>query len=166
MAQITLQGNPITTIGELPAVGSQAPDFELVKNDLSHAKLADYKGARLILNIHPSIDTGICAASVKKFNEEASQLENTKILTISKDLPFAFARFCGAEGIENVISMSDFINGSFGESYGLTVNTGPMTGLHSRAVVVLDADHKVIYTEQVAEIAQEPDYDKALASLS
>lgn len=166
MASITLKGNPINTISNLPAVGSQASDFDLIKNDLSHTSLADFAGSRVILNIFPSLDTGICAASVRTFNEKASGLENTQILCISRDLPFAQARFCGAEGIDKVITASDFANGKFGDDYGVTITDGPMANLHSRAIVILDQDHKVIYTEQVPEIVQDPDFEKALAALA
>lgn len=165
MATISLKGNPIHTIGELPATGSQAPDFDLIKNDLSHISLADYKGSRIILNIFPSIDTGICAASVRTFNEKAAGLENTKILCVSRDLPFAQARFCGAEGIGNVETVSDFAAGQFGKDYQVTITDGPMADLHSRAIVILDENHKIIYSEQVPEIVQDPDFEKALAAL-
>ncbi|SMD32898.1 thiol peroxidase, atypical 2-Cys peroxiredoxin [Reichenbachiella faecimaris] len=166
MASITLKGNTINTIGHLPANGSQAPDFDLVKNDLSHISLADYKGSRVILNIFPSIDTGICAASVRTFNEKASGLANTKILCISRDLPFAQARFCGAEGIDSVETVSDFTTGQFGKDYEVTIIDGPMAHLHSRAIVILDENHTVIYSEQVPEIVQDPDFEKALAALA
>ncbi|MEP2024864.1 MAG: thiol peroxidase [Reichenbachiella sp.] len=166
MASITLKGNEIHTIGNLPANGTQAPDFDLIKNDLSHVSLADYKGSRVILNIFPSIDTGICAASVRTFNEKAAGLSNTKILCISRDLPFAQARFCGAEGIDSVETVSDFATGQFGKDYEVTITDGPMAHLHSRAIVVLDENHKVIYSEQVPEIVQDPDFEKALAALS
>lgn len=165
MATVTLGGNEIHTSGNLPATGTHAPDFKLVKGDLSTTTLSDYKGTNLVLNIFPSIDTGTCAASVRKFNEKAAGLENTKVICISRDLPFAQNRFCGAEGIENVISASDFRDGSFGEAYGLTFTDGPLTGLHSRAVVVINAEGNVVYTEQVAEIKDEPNYDNALAAL-
>lgn len=164
MAQITFKGSPVSTIGELPAAGSVAPDFKLVKQDLSDAVLADYKGKKLVLNIFPSIDTGVCALSVKAFNEKAAGLENTAVLCVSADLPFAQARFCGAEGIENVETASTF-RGTFGEDYGVTIADGPLAGLLSRAVVVIDETGGVIYTEQVPEIAQEPDYGDALNAL-
>ncbi|MCR5862838.1 thiol peroxidase [Flavobacterium sp. J372] len=166
MADITLGGNAIKTSGTLPANGAAAPDFKLTATDLSTASLSDFKGSNLVLNIFPSVDTGTCAASVRKFNEKASGLENTKVLCISRDLPFAQKRFCGAEGLDNVISLSDFKDGSFGQQYGLTIENGPLAGLHSRAVVVIDADGKVKYTQQVAEIADEPDYEAALAALN
>lgn len=165
MAKITLKGNPIKTIGKLPKVGKKAPKFKLVKTDLSTGRLKDYRGKKVILNITPSIDTGICAASMRKFNETATSLDNTVIINVSKDLPFAHSRFCAAEGIENVITMSDFIKGKFGRKYKVTIKNGPMKGLLSRAVVVIDEDGRVIYTEQVPEIAQEPDYEAALAAI-
>ena len=165
MAQITLKGTPVNTIGKLPEIGSQAKDFQLVKTDLSTSSLSDYKGTKLVLNIFPSVDTGTCAASVRKFNEKASSLENTKVLSISRDLPFAQNRFCGAEGLENVVNLSDFKDASFGNAYGLTITDGPLAGLHSRVVVVLDENGVVKYTEQVQEIVDEPNYDAALASL-
>lgn len=165
MANITLGGNPVKTSGELPKTGTHAPEFNLVKADLSTVSLADFKGSKLVLNIFPSIDTGTCATSVRKFNEKASVLENTKVLCISRDLPFAQKRFCGAEGLDNVICLSDFKDGSFGNSYGLTIADGPLAGLHSRAVIILDENGNVKYTEQVGEIANEPDYDHALAAL-
>lgn len=165
MAKITLGGNPIHTAGELPAVGSKAPDFKLVQTDLSEVSLGDYKGTRLVLNIFPSIDTGVCATSVRTFNQKAGELTNTKVLCISKDLPFAQKRFCGAEGIENVVNLSDFKEGAFGKDYGLTITDGPLAGLHSRAIVVVDENGVITHTEQVPEIAQEPNYESALASL-
>ena len=165
MAQITLKGNTINTVGNLPQVGSQAKDFSLVGTDLSVKTLADFKGSRVVLNIFPSIDTGTCATSVRKFNEKASSLENTKVLCISRDLPFAQNRFCGAEGLENVVNLSDFKNNSFGNDYGLAIADGPLAGLHSRAVVVLDENGVVKYTEQVPEIVDEPNYEAALAAL-
>lgn len=166
MASITLKGNAINTNGTLPEVGQNAPDFELVNTDLSTTKLSDYKGTRVVLNVFPSVDTGICAASVREFNKEASNLDNTKVLCISHDLPFAQDRFCGAEGLENVINHSDYRTGDFGKNYGLEIVDGPLQGLHSRAVIVLDENGKVMYTEQVPEIVQEPDYSSALKTLS
>lgn len=165
MANITLKGNSIQTLGDLPAKGTQAPDFELTKNDLSKASLKDFEGSRLVLNIFPSLDTGTCAASVRRFNKEAANLNNTKVLCISRDLPFAQARFCGAEGLNNVITLSDFATHQFGKTYNVEITTGPMAHLLSRAVVVLDENHKVIYTQQVPEIVDEPDYEPALAIL-
>lgn len=165
MASITLKGNPINTSGTLPKVGEKAADFSLVKSDLSTASLADFKGSKLVLNIFPSLDTGTCAASVRRFNKEAGELENTKVLCISRDLPFAQARFCGAEGLNNVVTLSDFATGAFGKNYGLEIVDGPLANLHSRAVVVLDENGVVTYTQQVPEIVDEPDYDSVLAAL-
>ena len=165
MATITIGGNSIQTSGELPKVGTKATDFALVKNDLSTVTLADFAGSRLVLNIFPSIDTGTCATSVRKFNEKASQLDNTKVLCISRDLPFAQKRFCGAEGIENAISLSDFKTGRFGQDYGLEMIDGALNGLHARVVIVLNENGIILYAEQVAEIADEPNYENALAVL-
>ncbi len=165
MASITLGGNPVHTSGELPAVGSQLADFKLVQNDLSVASLSNFAGKKLVLNIFPSVDTGTCAASVRKFNESASGLENTTVLCISRDLPFAQKRFCGAEGLENVVNLSDFQTGAFGKANGLEIVDGPLAGLHSRAIIVVDTNGKVVHTEQVAEIANEPNYEAALAAL-
>lgn len=165
MAEITLKGNKINTLGFLPQTGAQLPDFKLVKNDLSIATLADYKGKRLVLNIFPSLDTGTCAASVRRFNKEASSLSNTVVLCISKDLPFAQARFCGAEGLNNVETLSDFRTGNFGKDYQVEILNGPLAGLESRAIVVADENGKILYTQQVSEIVDEPDYEKALAVL-
>lgn len=165
MATITLGGNPIKTNGELPQTGSKAPQFQLVKNDLSTASLSDFAGSRLVLNIFPSIDTSTCATSVRTFNAKASALDNTKVLCISRDLPFAQKRFCGAEGLENVINLSDFNSGAFGKDYGLEITEGPLAGLHSRVVIVIDENGMVKYAEQVPEIADEPNYESALASL-
>ena len=165
MAKITLKGNEINTSGELPVIGSSASNFSLIGTDLSAKTLNDFKGNKLVLNIFPSIDTGTCAASVRNFNKSAANLENTTVLCISRDLPFAQNRFCGAEGIENVVMLSDFNTGQFGKDYGLEITTGPLAGLNSRSVVVLDTDGKVVYTEQVAETTEEPNYDLALAAL-
>ncbi len=162
MAKITLKGNPINTCGELPSVGSKAHDFVLTKTDLSDVSLGDLKGKRVILNIFPSIDTDVCAASVRHFNTEANALENTVVLCVSLDLPFAHARFCGAEGLDNIESVSELRNHDFGEQYGVRIIDGPLAGLFSRAVVVLDENGVVTYTEQVPEIAQEPDYEAVL----
>lgn len=165
MAQITLKGNKINTNGNLPEVGSQAKDFSLVATDLSVKTLSDFKGSKVVLNIFPSVDTGTCAASVRKFNEKASGLTNTKVLCISRDLPFAQNRFCGAEGLENVINLSDFKDNSFGNDYGLSIVDGPLAGLHSRVVIVLDENGVVKYAEQVQEIVDEPNYEAALTAL-
>jgi len=165
MASITLGGNPVHTSGELPAVGSKLADFKLVQNDLSVASLSNFAGKKLVLNIFPSVDTGTCAASVRKFNESAGGLENTTVLCISRDLPFAQKRFCGAEGLENVVNLSDFQEGGFGKANGLEITDGPLAGLHSRAIIVVDANGTITHTEQVAEIANEPNYEAALAAL-
>jgi len=165
MAKITLQGKPIDTIGDLPAVGKAAPSFTLTKTDLSEAALKDFAGKKVVLNIFPSIDTSVCAASVRRFNVEAASHPETVVLCISADLPFAHHRFCEVEGIKNVIPLSVFRSPAFGKDYGVKIVSGPIAGLMSRAVVIVDAAGKVVYTEQVPEIAQEPDYDKALAAL-
>jgi len=165
MATITLKGNTIHTLGNLPSKGTKAPEFELIKNDLSKTKLSDFKGHKLVLNIFPSLDTGTCAASVRMFNKQAAELENTKVLCISRDLPFAQARFCGTEGINNAITLSDFAAGEFGKTYQLLITDGPLANLLSRAVIVLDEEGKVVYTQQVPEIVDEPDYQSALAAL-
>lgn len=165
MATVTLKGNPITTSGALPAVGAQSPAFSLVKIDLSTVTDKDLRGKRVVLNIFPSVDTPTCATSVRRFNAEASKLDNTIVLCVSKDLPFAHKRICGAEGLKDVHGVSDFRSPSFGNDYGVTITSGPIQGLFSRAVVVLDPAGKVIHTEQVGEIANEPDYTKALAAL-
>ncbi|MFT7072916.1 MAG: thiol peroxidase [Patiriisocius sp.] len=165
MAKITLGGTPIETSGSLPNLETILSNFELAANDLSTKTLEDYKGFRKILNIFPSVDTGVCAASSRKFNEEASSLENTKVLCISRDLPFAQSRFCGAEGLNNVEMLSDFKTGYFGQKNGLDIKEGAFDGLHSRVVMVLDENNKVIYTEQVPEIGQEPNYKAALNAL-
>lgn len=165
MATITLKGNEIHTSGELPSVGSVAPAFELVKSDLSLVKSSDLKGSKIVLNIFPSIDTGTCATSVRTFNKTAVSLKNTKVVCISRDLPFAQGRFCGAEGIENVIMLSDFVDASFAKAYGLQIIDGPLRGLTSRSIVVLDEEGKVLHTEQVTETVEEPNYEAALAVL-
>lgn len=165
MATITIGGNPIHTSGNLPQIGSKATDFSLIKTDLSAATLADFAGKKVVLNIFPSIDTGTCAQSVRTFNEKASQLDNTIVLCISRDLPFAQKRFCGAEGLENVVNLSDFKIGEFGKNYGLEITDGPLAGLHSRVVIVLDENGTVLHAEQVGEIANEPNYEAALAVL-
>ncbi len=165
MANITLKGNEFKTTGNLPELGNKAPDFSLTAGDLSLKSLSDYSGKNIILNIFPSIDTGTCASSVREFNKKSTDLENTVVLCISRDLPFAQARFCGAEGIDNVITLSDFAKGSFGKNYGLTIENGPLAHLHSRAIVIINAEGNIIYTEQVAEIADEPDYEAALKAL-
>ncbi len=165
MASITLKGNPIQTAGDLPEVGSKAPDLILRGVDLSEVKLSDYAGKNVVLNIFPSIDTEVCAVSVRRFNAEASANENTVVICISADLPFAHSRFCGAEGLEDVVSASTIGNTTFGKEYGVEMTTGPLAGMMSRSVVVVDTDGTVKYTEQVPEITQEPEYSAALAVL-
>jgi len=165
MATITLHGNEIQTSGELPSIGTKAPDFKLITDDLSKKLLSDFAGFKLILNIFPSIDTGTCATSVRTFNKTAASLENTKVLCISRDLPFAQGRFCGAEGIENVVMLSDFISGEFGNNYGLNIVNGPLEGLNSRCIVVIDENGTIIHTEQVTETVDEPNYEAALNAL-
>lgn len=164
MAKITLKGNPVNTSGELPKTGTPAKDFKLVKTDLSEAGLTNYAGKRKVLNIFPSVDTATCALSVRKFNEKAASLKDTVVLCISADLPFAQKRFCGAEGISNVDALSTF-RSTFAKDYGLELTDSPLKGLCSRAVVVLDQENKVLYTEQVSDIVNEPNYDKAIAAL-
>lgn len=165
MADIKFKGNPIHTAGSLPAVGAQAPDFKLTKTDLSDVSLKDFAGKKVILNIFPSIDTGVCATSVRKFNQEAAALPGAVVVGVSKDLPFAHKRFCGAENITGVVTTSDLrSDGAFAKAYGVTMTDGPLAGLMSRAIVVIDGAGKVLYTEQVPEITQEPDYAKALAA--
>jgi len=165
MAQITFKGNPIHTSGSLPKVGATAPGFSLTKADLSPATLQEFKGKKVILNIFPSIDTAVCATSVRRFNEEASKLADAVVLCISRDLPFAQKRFCAAEGLDNVITASEYKDARFSDAYGVRIVDGPLAGLLSRAIVVVDPAGKVVYTEQVPEIAQEPDYAKALSAL-
>ena len=164
MAKITFKGSPVTTVGELPKTGAAAPDFSLVKTDLSEVTRKSYAGKKIVLNIFPSVDTSVCATSVRKFNERAGGMANTAVLCVSKDLPFAHKRFCGAEGIANVDAVSSFRGADFGKDYGVTMKDGPLAGLFARAVVVIGADGKVVYSELVPEIAQEPNYDKALAA--
>ena len=165
MAIVTLKGNKINKIGNLPEVGSSAPDFKLTKNDLSTATLENYKGKKVVLNIFPSVDTGTCAQSVRQFNKDAATLNNTVVLCVSKDLPFAQARFCGAEGLDNVEMLSDFKDGNFGSHYNVSFSDGPLEALLSRSIVVLNEEGKVIYTEQVAETTEEPNYKAALEVL-
>ncbi len=165
MSQITFKGNPVQTEGTLPSVGSNAPAFKLVNTELKEITLNDFKGKRVVLNIFPSIDTGICAASARKFNELASSMENTVILNVSKDLPFAHNRFCAAEGLKNVHGASEFKDHEFSKSYGVDMIDGPLSGLMSRAVVIIDESGVVKYTEQVPEIAQEPNYESAMKAL-
>ncbi len=163
MAQITLKGNPINTCGNLPAVGTPAPDFCLTGTDLADVSLKSFAGKRIILNIFPSIDTPVCATSVRRFNAEASKASNTVVLCVSLDLPFAHKRFCGAEGLDNVHSVTELRGRGFGEQYGVRIIDGPLAGLLSRAVVVIDGNGMITYTQQVPEIVEEPNYDDALA---
>ena len=165
MATITLEGNEIHTNGELPAVGSTAPDFRLTDGELNDVGLNDFSGKKKLLNIVPSLDTGVCATSTKKFNEAAAKHPDTVFLTVSADLPFAQGRFCEAENIDQVKTLSLMRSKNFAKDYGVLITDGPLAGITARAVVVLDADNKVLYTELVPEIVQEPDYDKALAAL-
>ena len=165
MASVIFGGKPVNTNGELPKVGSKAPDFKLTTTDLSIVTLSDFAGSKVVLNIFPSIDTPTCATSVRKFNADANKLENTKILCISRDLPFAQKRFCGAEGLENVINLSDFNTGNFGKDYGLEFVDGAFVGLHSRAIVVIDENGIIKHTEQVANTSDEPNYEAAYAAL-
>lgn len=164
MATTAFKGNPVTTVGDLPAVGQQAPDFTVVGAGLADLTKGDNAGKRVVLNIFPSVDTGVCAASVRKFNELAAGLENTAVINVSADLPFAQARFCGAEGIENVAVGSTF-RSEFGQAYGVTMTDGPLAGLLARSVVVLDEDGVVTHTQLVDDITHEPDYDAAVAAL-
>ncbi len=165
MAQITLEGNPFQTVGTLPAKGSKAPAFKLTATDLSEKTAGDFAGKTLVLNIFPSIDTSVCAASVRRFNQEAGAMADTVVLCISADLPFAHQRFCAADGLNDVVPLSVF-RSNFGADYGVTIADGPIAGLLSRAVVVVDKAGKVVYTEQVPEITQEPDYQAALQVLA
>jgi thiol peroxidase len=165
MAQITFKGNPVQTSGSLPSVGEHAPDFLLTKTDLSDITLKDLAGKKVVLNIFPSIDTPVCAITVRKFNTEIVRHQDAVVLCISRDLPFAQARFCGAEGLDDVISASELRNLNFGEDYGVRITDGPLAGLLARSVVVLDENAKVVYTQLVGEIAEEPDYERALAAL-
>ncbi len=164
MAQVTLKGNPIHTNGELPKVGAPAPAFKLTGGDLKDVTLADYKGKRKILNIVPSLDTPTCATSTRKFNESAGKLPNTVVLVVSADLPFASKRFCTTEGLQNVVPLSLMRDKNFAKDYGVLLQDGPLAGICARAVVVVDENDKVKYTQLVPEIGQEPDYDKALAA--
>lgn len=165
MATITLQGNEIHTNGELPAVGSRAPDFHLVDGELNDRHLTDYAGKKKLFNIVPSLDTGVCATSTKKFNEAAAKRDDTVMLVISADLPFAQGRFCGAEGVDKVIPLSMMRSRNFAKDYGVLIDDGPLAGITARAVVVVDENDKIVYTELVPEIGQEPNYDAALAAL-
>ena len=165
MSEVKFKGSGVNTQGTLPAVGVKAPDFSLTAGDLSQKSLADFEGKNIVLNIFPSLDTGTCAASVRAFNSKISEKENAVVLCISKDLPFAQGRFCGAEGLDNVITLSEYKDSSFSDAYGVKFVDGPLLGLLSRAVVVIDESGNVIYTEQVDETVNEPNYDAALATL-
>ncbi|MDY0319798.1 MAG: thiol peroxidase [Candidatus Cloacimonadaceae bacterium] len=165
MAHTKLHGSPVTTIGEMPAIGTLAPGVKLTTGELKDIDLADFRGKKVLLNIYPSIDTGVCAMSVRKFNAEAAALENTMVLGVSRDLPFALGRFCGAEGINRVLTLSEMRDRSFGKAYGVEITDGPMAGLLARSVVVIDEQGKVVYTELVDDIVHEPNYDAALKAL-
>ena len=165
MAEFKLKGNSFNTVGNLPAVGSDAPDCTLVGADLGEIKLGDYKGKRVVLNIFPSLDTAVCAASVRRFNTDASDLDNTVVVCVSGDLPFAHSRFCTTEGLENVVSASDFREGAFGQAYGVRIVDGPLKGLCARSVVVVNEKGDVVYTELCPETVEEPNYEAALAVL-
>jgi thiol peroxidase len=165
MAKTAFQGSPVSTVGTLPAVGSKAPDFKLVKGDLSEVTLSSLKGKKVVLNIFPSIDTGVCAASVRRFNQEAAGRKDVVVLCISRDLPFAAARFCGAEGITNVVTASEYRDQDFSKAYGILISDSVLLGLHARSVVVVDENGVVKHTELVPEITQEPNYAAALAAL-
>ena len=165
MAEITFKGNKVTTSGTLPAVGSKAPEFKLTRGSLADVTLAEFAGKKKVLNIVPSLDTGVCAASARRFDQAASDLGDTVVLTISRDLPFAQKRFCSAEGLERIVTLSEVRNRDFGKAYGVEQVDGPLAGLLARAVVVLDANDKVVYAQQVPEITTEPDYDAALAAV-
>ena len=165
MATITFKGETIHTAGPLPAVGAKVPAFTLTDRDLTDRTLADFQGRKIVMNIFPSIDTSVCAMSVRRFNAEAAARPGTVILCISADLPFAASRFCGAEGLDKVVTLSDFRHKEFGADYGVRITDSPLAGLLARAVLVIDEQGKVVYTEQVPEIGQEPDYDAALAVL-
>jgi thiol peroxidase len=165
MASITLGGTPVETCGSLPKIGTKAKDFKLVGIDMSTKTLSDFLGSNLILNIFPSVNTGVCSASVRNFNQKAGNLNNTKVLCISRDLPFSQEQFCAAEGLENVIMLSDFKTGTFGKDYGLIMTNGGFDGLLSRCVIILDKEGNIIYTEQVPEIGQEPNYEVALQAI-
>ncbi|MDJ0991063.1 MAG: thiol peroxidase [Desulfobacterales bacterium] len=165
MAQVTLKGNPVQTIGNLPAVGETAPGFTLVDKELNEVSLADYAGKKVVINIFPSVDTPTCAMSVRRFNAEIEKAANAVALCVSMDLPFAHARFCGTEGLEKVVSASAFRNTEFGEHYGVRITDGPLAGLFARAVVVVDENGRVVYNQLVSEIADEPDYEAALKAI-
>jgi thiol peroxidase len=166
MATVTLKGNPIHTIGDLPAIGAAGPDFNLVDGDLKDVSLASFQGKKKVLNIVPSLDTSVCATSTRKFNEKASGLPNAVVLVVSSDLPFASKRFCTTEGLKNVVPLSLMRSKDFGKAYGVLITDGPLQGITARAVVVLDEKDKVVYRQLVPEIGQEPDYDAALKAVA
>jgi thioredoxin-dependent peroxiredoxin len=166
MAKTAFKGTPVNTSGNLPSKGSKAPEFLLVKSDLVTLTLSELKGKKLILNIFPSLDTSVCATSGRKFNQLAAGKENAKVLAISKDLPFAHGRFCSTEGITNVITLSGFRDANFGKKYGVDMTDGPFAGLYARSIVVIDETGKVVYTQLVPDITQEPDYDNAMKAIS
>lgn len=165
MAQITFKGTPVNTSGSLPTVGNKAPNFSVVNTDLSAVSLADFAEKKVVINVFPSVDTGVCALQLKAFNQKVDGRDDVALLFVSLDLPFALGRFCGAEGIKNAVTTSDFRDQSFADAYGVKLVDGPLAGLLSRAVIVLDAEHNVTYSELVPEITQEPDYDAAMAAL-
>lgn len=165
MAKITLGGKPANTIGDLPTVGKTAPDFTLTTADMSEVSMKDYAGKNVVMNIFPSVDTRVCATSVRKFNADASKLDNTVVLCISKDLPFAMKRFCGAEGLSNVVTLSDYRNKGFSKAYGVDILDGAFEGLDARAVVVIGTDGSIKHTELVPEIGQEPNYEAAIKAV-
>lgn len=165
MTSLTFKGNKIETVGSFPKVGELAPDFKLVQSDLSELSLSDLKGKKVIFNIFPSIDTPVCALQLKKFSQAASAIDDAVLLFASLDLPFAFSRFCGAEGITNAITASDYRSQSLEESYGVKMQGGPLDGLYARAVLILNENHEVVYSELVQEVTDEPDYDKAIAAV-
>ena len=165
MATINFKGNPIQTNGDFPQVGAQAPEVKLVKTDLSEVTLADLAGKKVIFNIFPSVDTAVCALQLKTFSQKAAERDDVVLLFASMDLPFALNRFCGAEGIQNAVTASDFRHHSLADSYGVKMTQGPLAGLYARATLVLDANHKVIYSELVSDVVNEPNYDAAMAAL-
>lgn len=165
MATINFKGNPIQTDGEFPQVGSQAPEFKMIKSDLSEVSLADLKGKKIIFNIFPSVDTAVCALQLKTFSQKAAKLDNVVLLFASMDLPFALNRFCAAEGVENAMTVSDFRYHSLAESYGVKMTDGPLSGLYARATLVLDENHNIVYSELVSDVVNEPDYDAAMSKI-
>jgi thiol peroxidase len=165
MATTKFKGNDVSTCGDLPEIGNQSPDFTLVNSDLARVSLENFSGKRIIMNIFPSIDTPVCAMSVRRFNQEAAKLNNCAVLCISKDLPFAQKRFCGSEGIENVVTLSAMVGDDFGKNYGVLLTDGPLSGLLARAIIIIDETGKIVYSELASEITAEPDYEKALSKI-